>query len=163
MWSENWFYCSFAVVVPSPPSLTLREEGTTSLSLSWTQPVNDEVDNYDLRWTYLGNCSGFTESMSVTVDGSVRQFVFSGLQEFSTYQLGVTAINSVGRSAESIRVADTRSACKITCIYCHVASQWSVCVSQHPPWVLCLYSCPLLRGASPFAGMVLIVLMRMDL
>ena len=98
---------------PSSPSLLLGEQGITTLSLSWVHTPDDEVDSYKLRWTYLGNCSGFAESMSVFVDESVRQFVFRGLQEFSSYQVGVTAVNSAGQSAESVQVADTRSAREI--------------------------------------------------
>lgn len=48
--------------------------------------------------------------MSNTLNGTARQFVFRNLEEFSTYQFSVVAVNSAGQSAESTLVADTRSA-----------------------------------------------------
>ena len=89
----------------------LGEQGSTTLSLSWTQPSSDEVDNYIVRANYLGNCSSFSAvPQSNTLNGTAREFVFSNLQEFSTYQLSVVAVNSAGQSTESSVVADTKSA-----------------------------------------------------
>ena len=109
---------SFAVRVPSPPTIVLGVQSSTTLSLSWVQSPSDQVDSYSLQATYLGNCSNFSATpLSSTLNGTARQFVFTNLDEFSTYRLSVIAINSAGQSAESAIVADTQSAGKFAC--CH--------------------------------------------
>ena len=102
--------------IPSAPSLVLDGKEATSLTLSWRQFADDRVDSYVFNWTYIGNCSEFSESLTANVGGSARQFVIRNLQEYSTYRVGVTAVNSAGQSEESTLTADTRSACMIVVI-----------------------------------------------
>ena len=70
-----------------------------SITFSWTQPVGEIVDSYEIAFSYLGPCSGFIHTNTAIVDGTTRQHTLTGLQEFSTYTISIAAINGGGRSA----------------------------------------------------------------
>ena len=57
------------------------------------------MNSYELVFSYQGPCDRFTHSRTTTVDGTTRQYTLTGLQEFSTYTINITAANGGGRSA----------------------------------------------------------------
>ena len=57
------------------------------------------MNNYELVFSYQGPCDRFTHTRTATVDGTTRQYTLTGLQEFSTYTINITAVNDGGRSA----------------------------------------------------------------
>ena len=59
------------------------------------------MDSYEVSFSYQGPCSGFNHTNTTTVDGTTRQYILTGLQEFSSYTVTVIAVNSIGRSEES--------------------------------------------------------------
>ena len=65
---------------------------------------------YELVFSYQGPCDSFTHTSTTTVDGTTRQYTLTGLQEFSTYTVNITAANVGGRSAVTSQSVTTRGA-----------------------------------------------------
>jgi len=76
-------------------------QSPTSITLTWTKPEGEIVDNYEVSFSYQGPCSGFNHTNTTTVDGTTREYTLTGLQEFSNYTVTVVAVNGAGRSEES--------------------------------------------------------------
>ena len=57
------------------------------------------MSSYELFFSYQGPCDRFTHTSTITVDGTTREYTLTGLQEFSTYTINITAANDGGRSA----------------------------------------------------------------
>ena len=76
------------------------------------------MDTFELMFSYQGPCDSFAHTSTITVDGTTRQYTLTGLQEFSTYTVNITAANVGGRSAvtsQSVTTsADGRSYFSIT-------------------------------------------------
>ena len=74
----------------------------TTLTVSWTQPQGEVVDNYDISLDYLGPCPDFNPDVQAGELPSERTDVTFGgtepLQEFSDYQFTITARNGAGQS-----------------------------------------------------------------
>ena len=60
-------------------------------------------------FSYQGPCDSFTHTSTITVDGTTRQYTLTGLQEFSTYTVNITAANAGGRSAVTSQSVTTRA------------------------------------------------------
>lgn len=86
---------------PSPPTLIVSPQ-TTNLTISWTQPPDEVVDNYTVSLGYQGECTDFSPpTLTRNLSGGVREFTFgltSPLAEFSDYLFTIMAINGVGSS-----------------------------------------------------------------
>ena len=76
-------------------------QAPTSINFTWTQPVGEVVDSYEVSFSYQGPCSGFNHTNTTTVEGTTRQYTLTGLQEFSNYTVTVVAVNGARRSEES--------------------------------------------------------------
>ena len=57
------------------------------------------MNSFEIVFSYQGPCVRFTRTSTTTVDGTTRQYTLTGLQEFSTYTINITAVNGGGRSA----------------------------------------------------------------
>ena len=89
----------FPVLLPSAPTIIMAgSHSLTSINLTWTQPEGEVVDSYEVSFSYQGPCSGFNHTNTTTVDGTIRQYTLTGLQEFSNYTVTVVAVNDAGRS-----------------------------------------------------------------
>ena len=86
-------------------------QSATSITLTWTQPVEDIVSSYEIVFSYQGPCSGFTHTNTTTVEGTSRNYTVEGtsrnytltaLQEFSNYTVNVTAVNDVGNATATV-------------------------------------------------------------
>ena len=89
----------FPVLPPSAPAITMAvSQSPTSINLTWTQPVGEVVDSYEVSFSYQGPCSGFNHTNTTTMAGTTRQYKLTELQEFSNYNVAVVAVNGAGRS-----------------------------------------------------------------
>ena len=59
------------------------------------------MDSYEVSFSYQGPCSGFNHTSTTSVNGTTRQYILTGLQEFSNYTVTVVAVNVAGRSEGS--------------------------------------------------------------
>ena len=85
-------------------------QSPTTITLTWTQPEGEIVNNYELVFSYQGLCDRFTHTSTTTVNGTTRQYTLTGLQEFSTYTINITAVNDGGRSAVTSQSVTTIAA-----------------------------------------------------
>jgi len=96
---------------PTPPAVTILGPATsTSVVVSWSQQPS--VDSYEISFhratgnQQLGDCSSLEHSGNVSVSGSITMYNVTGLQEFSTYVITITAVNGAGRSrSDPLRVS----------------------------------------------------------
>src|SRR2546426_5886134 len=85
--------------VPSAPQNLQAAAGNAQVSLSWTAPSSNggsAITNYKI---YRSTSSG-TETLLTTV-GNVNSYTDTGLTNGQTYFYKVSAVNSVGESAQS--------------------------------------------------------------
>ena len=75
------------------------------------------MNSYELFFSYQGPCDRFTHTRTITVEGVTRQYTLTGLQEFSTYTINITAVNVGGRSAVTSQSVTTRAAGRLV-IWC---------------------------------------------
>ena len=78
----------------------------TPITLNWTQP---EGEIRQLQASVFRPCDSFIHTRTRTVDGTTRQYTLTGLQEFSTYTVNITAANVGGRSAVTSQSVTTRA------------------------------------------------------
>ena len=76
-------------------------QSPTSISLTWTQPEGEDVDSYEVSFSFQRSCDGFNHTNTTTVADTTRQFTLTGLQEFSNYTVTVVAVNGARRSGGS--------------------------------------------------------------
>ena len=81
----------------SPGNLRSVEVGTTSIELLWTQ--DEVVTGYILDITYNGPCT--PNIQTIFLDGSLRSYTITGLEEGSSYTIELSALNGAGRSEGS--------------------------------------------------------------
>ena len=72
--------------------------------------MGEIVENYEIAFSYQGPCSEYIHANTVIVDGATRQHTLTGLQEFSTYTISITAMNGGGRSATTSQNVTTVAA-----------------------------------------------------
>ncbi len=81
----------------SPENFRSVEVGTTSIELLWIQ--DEVVTGYILDITYNGPCT--PNSQTMFLDGSLRSYTITGLEEGSSYTIELSALNGAGRSEGS--------------------------------------------------------------
>ena len=64
----------------------------TSIPVRWTSGGSEGV-SYDVVWSYEGDCAGITGG-SDSVSGDMTSYTVEDLEEYITYSITVTAINS---------------------------------------------------------------------
>ena len=75
----------------------------------WSQPDGEIGTTYTLSYTYQGPCAGAGGGMNVSVDNATK-YTITGLQEFSDYNLTITASNVKGSSPPASVLVNTSSA-----------------------------------------------------
>ncbi len=90
----------------SPGNFQSGEVGTTSIELLWTQ--DEVVTGYILGITYNGPCT--LSDQTEFLDGSLRSYTITGLEEGSSYTFELSALNGAGRSEISLLKESTLSA-----------------------------------------------------
>ena len=90
----------FAVPVPGKPEIATTVSTATTISLSWSVPIDSVVTEYLIEWqrdTSVG-CSDEDQDSTTITDTS---YTISGLEEDSRYTITVTASNTAGSSKVS--------------------------------------------------------------
>ena len=96
----------------APTNLASPSQSPTSITLSWEQPAGANVDSYTITFDYQGECSDFNlaTDFRFSVNGNVTEFTMRDLQEFSSYVITVTAVNSGGSNTSEVLTVNTTSA-----------------------------------------------------
>jgi len=97
---------------PTPPTVTRGAATPTSVVVFWSPEAG--VGSYEISFQratgneQLGGCTSFDHSGNVTVGGNITTHNVTGLQEFSTYLIAVTAVSNVrGRTGSNTLTVDT--------------------------------------------------------
>ena len=79
------------------PSVIVNSITATSISLSWSVPRFPMVKSYEVIWQRdtSGECPDEDKGSTIITDGSTS-FSITGLEEYSTYKVTVTAVYSIG-------------------------------------------------------------------
>ena len=100
---------------PTPPIVTRGVATPTSVVISWSQQAS--VDGYEISFQratgnqQMGDCSSFIHSDTISVDVTITTHNLTGLQEFSTYFITVTAVSNMrGRTGSNAFTVNTRRA-----------------------------------------------------
>ena len=117
--------------------LVFRGTTTVAISISWKSAGTENV-SYVVMWETddIGGCSGGSDMNSITITDGSTSYVIIGLEENTTYNIIVTAYNSVGSSAASNMVnAITQKAGKnydviIISYYERITTHSSICLSN---------------------------------
>ena len=64
----------------------------TSVFLSWTQSINDVVNNYTVIFTRIGGCTSAPTKI-FNISGQLRNYTFTGLEEDIKYMIVISAVN----------------------------------------------------------------------
>ena len=94
-------------------NLASPSQSPTSISLSWEQPAGDIADGFVIDYAYQGECILFAQENRVIVSGATTEFTLRGLQEFSSYAITVTAVNSGGTNTSDVLTVNTTAAGKV--------------------------------------------------
>ena len=95
---------------PSTPIITNMTSRTTSINLVWSQGAGDVVDSYTISYSYTTReCDGTVlGSDTITgIDGSIRVYSLSNIEENSDFDISITAVNGAGRSPVPARTYST--------------------------------------------------------
>ena len=108
----NNHYNNLVPAPPSVPTLISTTPLTTIISFIWTQLPSDVVDSYNISHTRTTDqCVGtpeFTSSGSVSgINGSMRSYSLTGLEEDSEYDITIEAVNGAGRASSTILTTRT--------------------------------------------------------
>lgn len=104
------------LVAPSPPTITETVLQDRQVSLTWTQPSEDIVDEYivGVSTSPIG-CGVAIQSTVEDRSGSMRSFLSDQLEEYSVTTIVVLALNDAGESRETVTVT-IPSARKLLCL-----------------------------------------------
>ena len=126
------------------PDVTVGTTTATSISLSWTS-AGSEVDNYEVMWTYDGECSDVRGGRA-TVAGDMTSYTIEGLEEYITYSITVTATNNVGSAVSEVDTVRTREAGEVIS---QVANSCTPCAMFHSLQLLLVLLLQLVPLAHP--------------
>lgn len=88
--------CNLLLSVPGQPHL-ITENGTSSISLTWSYPSGSEVTSILVEWS-SNQCSGDgLDGNTLITDGSTNYDILN-LRSDTSYTLSLTARNSAGSS-----------------------------------------------------------------
>ena len=107
---EYFFLSCCLVGPPFTPIITKVTPQTTSINLVWSQHAGDVVDSYAISYSYITRgCDGTVlGGNTITgIDGSIRTYSLSNLEENSDFSISITAVNGAGSSPVPARISST--------------------------------------------------------
>ncbi|XP_064388263.1 uncharacterized protein LOC135336419 isoform X3 [Halichondria panicea] len=97
LWTPNAPTCEETLPPSLPGNFQSVEIGTNNIELLWTQ--DEVVTGYILDITYNGPC--VPNSQMMFLDSSLRSYTITGLEEGSSYNIELSALNGAGMSEGS--------------------------------------------------------------
>ena len=93
---------------PSTPTITTVTPQTTYINLAWSQDAGDVVNSYTISFFYITRgCDGAIVGLDTItgIDGSIRAYGLSNIQENSDFDINITAVNGAGSSPVPARTS----------------------------------------------------------
>ena len=87
------------ITVPSISSLEAQSTTSDSVTLSWTIPEGNIIDNYTLTATRL--CDNVVFAQTISVTGNETQYTIISLYSGLQYTVGIIPLNILGTAMES--------------------------------------------------------------
>ena len=106
--------------VPGQPNVNVDNTTTTSISLSWSVPIDSVVDSYEVAWV-SSECPDDIDEGSATTNET--SYIIEGLREGANYSITVSATNSAGTSPRDSVTGETVELGNLKCVYCIVTLQ----------------------------------------
>ena len=107
--------CTVPAVPATPTAFSSSSPDPTTITLTWTQPAGEAVDNYIITYSFVENDCGFSgTNIMVTVDGSSRTRNLV-VQENSDFDISIIARNTAGDSPPAVTMETTAIAGMIHC------------------------------------------------
>ena len=85
--------------VPSNPIINSTKVLKNSIHITWSKVLGDRIGYYLISYSYQDECSHSRQPNIINQSGNRLGTTLTGLQEFSTYLINITAVNSQGRSS----------------------------------------------------------------
>ena len=95
---------------PFTPIITKVTPRTTSINLAWSQSAGDVVDSYTISYSYITRgCNGAVLGADTItgIDGSIRTYSLSNIEENSDLDISIRAVNGAGSSPVPARTSST--------------------------------------------------------
>ena len=108
--SEYFILSCSLVGPPFIPTITKVTPQTTSINLVWSQRAGDVVDSYTISYSYITRgCNGTAlGGNTITgIDGSIRTYSLSNIEENSDFCISISAVNGAGTSQVPARTSFT--------------------------------------------------------
>ena len=93
---------------PFTPIITNMSPQTTSINLAWSQHAGDVVDSYTISYSYITRgCNGTVlgEDTIIGIDGHIRTYSLSNIEENSDFDISITAVNGAGSSPVPAKIS----------------------------------------------------------
>ena len=101
--------CNYCVCTVSAPNIETSDEGVTPTSIMITWDEQQYIDSYKISFERVTGsqqvlCPDVVHTGSATVDGNTTEYLLTGLFEYSTYSITVTAVNRAGEAPSTLTV-----------------------------------------------------------
>ena len=107
----EYFNLSCSLVGPPfTPNIIKVTPQTTFINLVWSQRAGDVVVSYTVSYTFITRGCDYTEfgGDAITgIDGSIRAYNLSNIQENSDFDISIIAVNGEGSSLVPARTSST--------------------------------------------------------
>ena len=101
--------------MPSAPTLTITDLQPTSVVLTWTQPSQDIIVQYQLSYSKIIFGAAASPG-NRTISRHFRRYILTGLEENNRYRLSIRAVNNLYHSdysATEITTPHTSKFCQL--------------------------------------------------
>ena len=99
-WKNTLLLILFVIIiVPSISSLNCSSTASDSITLSWTIPEGNLIDNYTLTVTRL--CDNVVFTPTTGINGNKTQYTITGLHSGLQYTVSIIPLNILGTEMES--------------------------------------------------------------
>ena len=118
----NFLWPSYSLhtvnLASTPSKFSNASIGTTFIFMTWSQAPGEVVDTYEILYSFtINGCPGIGgQDIMHSVNGSLRQYNLTGLQEDSVHDIQIRARNGAGDSASAQLIIDTHTAGNYVCI-----------------------------------------------
>lgn len=104
-------YYPFLSSVPSRPvvnsnNLNIKKD---SITFSWSQDPYDNVSYYQIDYSYQRQCNHSSSNAINHTEVQDKTLELEGLEEYSTYEVRITAVNSQGNNSTNLTVTTLSS------------------------------------------------------
>ena len=95
--------------VPARPTIDTVQVTNKSITIEWFQANGDRVDKYLINYFYQDRCNHSFNSEHILYGSKQTNVTLGNLEEFSNYQVNITAMNTQGASSVVMNISTLSS------------------------------------------------------